>query len=604
MRSRISGVFSATTLLCLLCSTGPVSAGQTNVTWISPVDGDAYGSGDTLVGRWSADKAVVSPSFRICMTDDSSGVSSRSEDDSEDKESGDDETGDSSGGSCGAAVWPTIGQSDGSYFVHMALPNVSSVAQCYLEMVDDFGDKMASPTFSFGVSADDTTSSEATDADASSSGVPATGTGTGTDAETPSTPTSKPAPSSSNSLMQPAQAPIAQGPQTPQTPLELDESHVPVPTAAYAVPLSLVISVLLAAGGLGVHQRRKLQHERQREQARPAAGAPPLSRHSTLSFAGFVGLGLGARPHSSRSGSSHGGLGRGAGRVAGGVAGERRQPAESRSTSVSTMRAWRRDVSRHERRPVHETRRQDSDSQATLAWPADADYAPGASAAGGGGKGSHFTSIPQREPRRHTREPFQVQVRTGPARAAATVPARVFRAAVSPIFPSTESDRYSEDNYHYKEERKYRPSYSYEGEEAVEQEWRRLNRSGCELVDPGVVARDPYSHSRHAHPGEARRTRDGGAGAYLDASVTDSVVDRYCSASPVPRSPPRSPPHRSMIPVSVSRPERLHVRRYADDGEERERDIRREREARRAPRDPERDLYDAVARQISREPDA
>ena len=31
-----------------------------------------------------------------------------------------------------------------------SLPDTTAVSDCYLEMVDDFGDKMASPTFSFG----------------------------------------------------------------------------------------------------------------------------------------------------------------------------------------------------------------------------------------------------------------------------------------------------------------------------------------------------------------------------------------------------------------------------------------------------------------------
>ena len=61
-----------------------------------------------------AEKAVVSPSFRLCIGDDVSGGKSDAEKrDWEDKE-GD---GDSS---CGKAVWPTIQQvEDGSYMIHM-----------------------------------------------------------------------------------------------------------------------------------------------------------------------------------------------------------------------------------------------------------------------------------------------------------------------------------------------------------------------------------------------------------------------------------------------------------------------------------------------------
>jgi len=43
---------------------------------------------------------------------------------------------------------------------------------------------------------------------------------------------------------------------------------MPAPTAAYAVPLSLVSAVLLVAGGLGLYQRRKLREERGEEKER------------------------------------------------------------------------------------------------------------------------------------------------------------------------------------------------------------------------------------------------------------------------------------------------------------------------------------------------
>ena len=85
-----------------------------DVTWISPSAGDTFEAGDTIVGQWKAEKAVVSPSFRLCIGDDvSGGKSDAGKRDWEDKE-GD---GDSS---CGQAVWPTIQQvEDGSYMIHM-----------------------------------------------------------------------------------------------------------------------------------------------------------------------------------------------------------------------------------------------------------------------------------------------------------------------------------------------------------------------------------------------------------------------------------------------------------------------------------------------------
>ena len=102
-----------------------VDATQTpEVKWLSPSDGDAYVSGDTIVGRWDTDKAVVSPSFRLCNA--GAGVQRRSRHEEDNDDSGGDDggeagsEGDDDDGSCGEAVWPTIqSNSDGSYMIHM-----------------------------------------------------------------------------------------------------------------------------------------------------------------------------------------------------------------------------------------------------------------------------------------------------------------------------------------------------------------------------------------------------------------------------------------------------------------------------------------------------
>ncbi|KAI0367493.1 hypothetical protein BV20DRAFT_1054773 [Pilatotrama ljubarskyi] len=567
MHHRLPTALSIAGLLCLACVSDLASAGSINVTWVSPSDGDAYGSGDTIVGRWSSDKAVVSPSFRICVTDDGSKVSTRSADDPDDddlddgdpgghdddeadgddsKSGTDDDSGnddsdedDGKGGSCGATVWPTIEQSDGSYFVHLSLPNVTSVARCYLEMIDNFGDTMASPSFSFGASANDSDSASATN-DTSS-----------TADQTSMTKALNP----SGTV-----ATVMQTPNAPQTLPSLDVSHAPVPTAAYAVPLSLVISVILAAGGLSVHQRRKLRSERQQEQESLKTRGAPLSRHSTLSFGGFVNLG--SRPQSL---AKH--------REAQG-----RDGGESRSTSVSMMRAWRRDVSRHERRPGAESRASD----ATLAHRTE----DARSLASEGNTVTGFTSLPRREPRRHTREAFYTS-RSGGGRT--TVPASAFRAGMSPVFPSTDSlcgdyDSPSRqaDLFRERDRAHALPTahrHTKDDYDEDDEDWGRLKRKGRTLVDPGVV--DP-----------PRRAE--GRTAYLNASVNDSVMERYFNTSPVPPIPSFPP---QLAPVSVSRPERLHVRRYA------ELDDAGEKALPPAPRDSERQLYDAVARRIARDTD-
>ncbi|KAI9059572.1 hypothetical protein FKP32DRAFT_1634067 [Trametes sanguinea] len=621
----------------LVSAGGGSGAGSANVTWITPIDGDSYAAGDTIVGRWAAVEAVVSPSFRICMTggggaqlssrrekvyeehthDDGSGDDDDdggSEDDGDG--SGDDASGgepDSGGtaGNCGQAVWPTIGQSDGSYFVHLSLPNVTSVAQCYLEMVDDFGDKMASPVFSFGASPGDSDASAypatAAAAAIAAAGTPAASTEDApTASDSPSSPSNispspaaestpspnadlDPDPSSNPSSSpdtshsvkptpSPSPSPNPKASSNPPSPksspdssanagtpkASMDDSHVPIPTAAYAVPLALVGSVILAAGALSVHQRRKLRHERALEHAALQTRGALLSRHSTLSFAGFVKLGR-ERAGQDGRGDEDGN----------GASVARSARTESRSTSVSRMRAWRRDV-------PHSSGSRASES--TYAYrPDEEDARSVASYAYSKG----FTAFPAPLARRLTREPFHAHARrngdggrasqTGAgARRATMVPASVWRAGVSPspVFPSTDSlslctesdatprsgrwtDRLRERD---------RQSLAREDEDG---ELGRLKRKGHALVDPGPVPQDTSS--------------------YLASSITDSVLDRYCLASPIPPSLSPVPTARGNAPSSVARPERLHVKRYA------EADLERP--------EPERDLYDVVARRISRGPD-
>lgn len=152
MHPNLPSVLSVTGLLFLACCADLASAAEApNVTWVSPADGDSYASGGTIVGRWTSSDTVVSPSFRICVTDGGHQVSARSshshdgddtnDDSGEDNDGGgDDDSGDghgsgngngensggaddgddSEGGNCGEAVWPTIGQSeDGSHFIHL-----------------------------------------------------------------------------------------------------------------------------------------------------------------------------------------------------------------------------------------------------------------------------------------------------------------------------------------------------------------------------------------------------------------------------------------------------------------------------------------------------
>jgi hypothetical protein len=86
----------------------------TNITWISPSPGDNFGPGDKIVGRWSADNNVVSPSFRLCMPakGDGSLQARRNDDDDGAKEA--DTIADTS---CGSTVWPIVQQSSGQFYM-------------------------------------------------------------------------------------------------------------------------------------------------------------------------------------------------------------------------------------------------------------------------------------------------------------------------------------------------------------------------------------------------------------------------------------------------------------------------------------------------------
>ena len=100
------------------------SAKTGSVTWLSPTFGDVYKSGDTIVGRWTSDDEVPSPSFRLCVNSIKRRSDHHSKEDG-DNEDDDSETGGSRGDdgdeSCGGDVWPAISQSDsdGSYLIHM-----------------------------------------------------------------------------------------------------------------------------------------------------------------------------------------------------------------------------------------------------------------------------------------------------------------------------------------------------------------------------------------------------------------------------------------------------------------------------------------------------
>ncbi|EED81495.1 predicted protein [Postia placenta Mad-698-R] len=189
------------------------AAHSASVTWMSPSVGDVFASGDTIVGQWSSQDGFAQPSFSLCSSSD-----------------GDSDDG---GENCGADVWPIVNQDSGSYLIYLSTPDISTAARVYLRMDDNSGQTTESPQFSLSPISSNSS------------------TGSLTNPNATSIPLASPSASAASSLQ-----PLP----------DLASTAMPAPTAAYAVPLSLVVSVLLAACGLAVRQRRKLQQEREQEE--------------------------------------------------------------------------------------------------------------------------------------------------------------------------------------------------------------------------------------------------------------------------------------------------------------------------------------------------
>jgi hypothetical protein len=91
-----------------------------DVVWISPAEGNVYSPGNTIVAKWTASSALVSPGFKLCAVSGSepkSGILSagsinRRKD--KDREQDGDES-----GKCGVAIWPPVRQAEDGFMVSM-----------------------------------------------------------------------------------------------------------------------------------------------------------------------------------------------------------------------------------------------------------------------------------------------------------------------------------------------------------------------------------------------------------------------------------------------------------------------------------------------------
>ncbi|KAG7090607.1 hypothetical protein E1B28_009709 [Marasmius oreades] len=232
--------------LCLLAFIiGVASAEENLVHWISPSAGDYLGPGDTVIGKWASDKAVVSPSFKVCQGSTQSSVSSQGADSSSGSEA------------CGTAMFPTVQQDDGAFFVSLTVPNVTTIQPYYLQMTDNFGNMNRSPSFSLSPSGSAPVpqmKKPATPPTDERAQIPMT-----VDSKAPEQePPVSPGPISS---LPNATNPVA------NTAPGLDASHLGAtrnntPPAALAVPLSIAGAILLAAVCFLLRQSKITRAER------------------------------------------------------------------------------------------------------------------------------------------------------------------------------------------------------------------------------------------------------------------------------------------------------------------------------------------------------
>lgn len=413
------------------------------------------------------------------------------------------------------------------------LPNVTISSRCYLEMKDDSGKAFASPAFSYLREYSDALPAVPArlTLPVTQGSVEANVDPPGLDAEAMAVPDPSPAVASAllSARPNPLQSSAAPSSATSQAALSLEDSRIPTPVAAYAVPLSLVSTILVAASGLAIRQCRKLRAERLREQesleARRIRTLPGSGGHSAFDP---VGLGLSVLT-----------LGNGPAlpsrSVAGALRSQRQGPgqgpgsARSASASMSRMRAWRRGVSPHE----------SGSHPHGLPPPDDADEKTYVARSDDGHSTISSKACPPKssQPRHPSRVPFYASTgasRSQPRRT--TVPASMFRE--SPIGVPYPHDGIGDEGLHHHSSResKYatygRRRYIEEEEEEHGQlQWRDRGRG---------------AHSRASED-------------YQDATThLGDVMARDVDLFPIPLSPAQ--PLREQ--ASISHQERTYDGRY------------------------------------------
>ncbi|XP_006454922.1 hypothetical protein AGABI2DRAFT_114692 [Agaricus bisporus var. bisporus H97] len=233
-------------LICYVIHRG--AAKFFDVVWVSPAEGTTYIAGDTIIGKWTSTTPVVSPNFKLCeVTKEASAK-------------------------CGTAIWPQAQELKDGYMVTITAPETSQESRYHLEMQDNFGNVFMSPVFGLGtpsggkasifteLSPDLTKYPEFQETPVGAPTAKASGT-----AKHPLG--SKL--SGSLGLATPTHATMTSPhigmPPSSSTQPDVFVSRRPVPTAAFAVPLSAVAGIIIVAGLLILNNRRRLAKERKQE---------------------------------------------------------------------------------------------------------------------------------------------------------------------------------------------------------------------------------------------------------------------------------------------------------------------------------------------------
>ncbi|KAJ7076109.1 hypothetical protein B0H15DRAFT_864946 [Mycena belliarum] len=222
------------------------SSRTSSVGWISPMGPDIYGPGATIIAKWISPEMVCSPCFKLCPAGPSGARRSF-------------------GGTeqCGMTVCPQVIESAGAYQAPVTVADVPFSGQFYLQMTDDSGNKLRSPSFTLspvGASAAGMSSSSSKPL----AGIQPQAQAPLGPAYSPLAPVSSIAPplypSSSSSMALAPSLPLSAPRQASAAPtFDAISAKSYLPTTAYAAALSAVAAVIIVAGGLFLNHRRKVR---------------------------------------------------------------------------------------------------------------------------------------------------------------------------------------------------------------------------------------------------------------------------------------------------------------------------------------------------------